>query len=218
MDQRPSDVRPALESDTNDEQKKMNEIRSDMQETRASLVNKLETLQERVACSVENTVESVQDVVQTVKRTLDITYQVEQRPWVMVGAAFLAGTAVGFLTNRGRPRAAPEHVEAPPRPRKHVASTGNGHAAERPARARTEAPSLFKEELDKLKGMAVGVGMALARDWLKQAAPALTEQIEQVMDSATRKLGGVPVEGPPFEPHEPHAPGASRFDGLRQGY
>lgn len=211
MDQRSSDVRPSLESDSNHEQHKMNEIRSDMQETRAALADKLETLQQRVACTVEQTVESVQDAVQTAKRSLDLSYQVEQRPWAMVGAAFLAGTVVGFLTNKARPPAATEQPETPSRPRKHSVATGNGRSDERRTQTRSESPGLFTEELQKLKGIAVGVGMALARDWLKEAAPGLTQQIEQVMDSATRKLGGVPVEGAPFEPATPPHP--SRFDG-----
>ena len=54
----------------------------------------------------------------------------------------------------------------------------------------------FEEEIHKLKGVVIGAAMGLARDWLKETAPAVSQQIEEVMDGATRKLGGEPIEGP----------------------
>lgn len=208
MDQRPSDFRPPVGPDADSEQK-MQLIRADMEGTRASLVGKLETLQERVSGKIDQTVESVQDAVQTVKRTLDIPYQTQQRPWLMVGAAFLAGSVIGCLTAKPRAQAASKRSEqGGGRSRKHAVSATNGRSHEREPVARPAQPGIFTEELQKIKGMAVGAGMALVRDWIKQAAPGLADQIEQVMDNATRKLGGEPIDGAPFEP-------ASRFDGVR---
>jgi ElaB/YqjD/DUF883 family membrane-anchored ribosome-binding protein len=89
-----------------------------MEETRASLADKLETLEETVMgtvdtvkdtvqeakCAVTDTVasvkESIQDTVEHVKdsvqQTFDVRHQVRQRPWTMVGGS----VAVGFLLGR----------------------------------------------------------------------------------------------------------------------
>ncbi len=212
MDQRPSDVRPAVGPHADGEQN-LEAIRADMEGTRAALAGKLETLQERVADTIEQTVESVQETVEKVKRALDIPYQTQQHPWLMVGAAFAAGAVVGGLTVRPRSPAAPGRVGHAGRRRYGQALGGtNGSPEERSPAAGPAPRGLFAEEWDKIKSMAVGAGMALAREWLKQAAPRFSDRIEQVMDSVTQKLGGEPVQGPPFEPA---GTGSSRFDGLQ---
>ncbi|MGE3806764.1 MAG: hypothetical protein AB7K24_19015, partial [Gemmataceae bacterium] len=60
----------------------------------------------------------------------------------------------------------------------------------------------------KLKGLAVGVGMALVRDWAKEAAPGIAERLDEVFTNATRKLGGEPVNGPIFEEKSANPPAA----------
>ena len=47
----------------------------------------------------------------------------------------------------------------------------------------------------QVKQMAIGYGIGLVRDVLKDALPTLGEKVEQVMDSATHKMGGEPVHG-----------------------
>jgi len=93
-------------------------IRQQMEETRAALTDKLETLehqvvdtvqgattavQETVATvkdAVQETVEtvkgSVQETVETVKETFDLNRQVDRHPWLMFGGA----VAVGYLGGR----------------------------------------------------------------------------------------------------------------------
>ena len=53
----------------------------------------------------------------------------------------------------------------------------------------------FGDELNMVKQMAIGYGVGLVRDMLKDALPTLGEKVEQVMDSATHKMGGEPVHG-----------------------
>lgn len=200
-------------------------IRQQIDETRSSITTKLEALEEQVVGTVQNardTVEetieaaketvqetvdavkssvetvrsSVEDTVEAVKDTFDVKRQVRRHPWPMVGGSLLAGLAVGAVLGRmerrytyspASPRALPEPVDG----RRYVA------APERPAEsAAPERPSMFKEEIDKVKGIAIGYAMALARDWIKEAVPQLALQIDELAQSATVKLGGQPVAGP----------------------
>jgi ElaB/YqjD/DUF883 family membrane-anchored ribosome-binding protein len=99
-------------------------IRSQIEETRSSLTEKLETLEqevketvveaktavtetvETVKETVENTVEAVKDTVhgtvETVKHTFDLRCHVERHPWGMMGGSLLAGFVVGSLVRPPR--------------------------------------------------------------------------------------------------------------------
>jgi len=208
MEERRDDPRPEVEARTEAEQQR-EELRTDMAETRGALADKLEALEHRVTdtvetaqAAVEQTVETVQDSVQAVKRTLDLKYQVGQRPWLMVGGAVAAGSVVGYFIGRrlGAPPIRPDRDGArriaPP---VVVAS----ETCPRPVVAESELtatsprlPGLFAAEWQKLRGLAVGAGMGLIRDWLKKEAPQFAERIDEVMNSATAKLGGDVVRDP----------------------
>ena len=82
-------------------------IREQMEQTRASLTEKLETLEHQVvdtvqgattavADTVDTVKEAVQDTVETVKDTFDVRVQVERHPWAMMGAS----VALGYLGGR----------------------------------------------------------------------------------------------------------------------
>lgn len=106
-------------------------IRQRMEETRSSLSDKLEALEQHLtgtvegaAAAVADTVESVKDVVQTsvetvkgtvqdtvdtVKDTFDLRRQVDQHPWAMLGGSVALGYLAGRLLGRSdadRPRVA----------------------------------------------------------------------------------------------------------------
>ena len=61
------------------------DVRRDIEHTRTALANKIETLDEHVRGKVEG-----------VKNSVDLSYQVQQRPWPMLAAS----VAVGFLFER----------------------------------------------------------------------------------------------------------------------
>lgn len=97
-------------------------IRQHMEETRTSLAEKLETLEQQVVCTVHgatsavtDTVEavreavhdsvekvkgSVEETVETVRDTLDIQRQVERHPWAMFTGSVVLGYVGGSLLNR----------------------------------------------------------------------------------------------------------------------
>jgi ElaB/YqjD/DUF883 family membrane-anchored ribosome-binding protein len=191
------------------------EMRQDIDCTRAAMADKLEALEDRVMGTVQSAQETVEDSLQmakdtmaTVKRNFDLKYQVEQHPWAMVGGCFLAGLALGglFLRVRRRSSQAPQRLAgngAPlaEGPRLFAEQRGNGSVASAAPPLRSQSMSAsrpaffdrFQEEIDKVKGMAIGYVMGLARDSIKHAVPQLASQIDDVMNSVTTKLGSKPV-------------------------
>jgi ElaB/YqjD/DUF883 family membrane-anchored ribosome-binding protein len=162
-------------------------MRHQMEETRAALTEKLETLEHQVVGTVkgattavseavenvkgvvEDTVgtvkSSVQETVETVKSTFDLRRQVERHPWGMVGGSFALGCLGGFLLGRsrqGRPRL------TGPRPTSPSWSTGRGDGqtqAYRPAgeTAARETARLSSSEPGWLSGLGDLFGSEIAK-------------------------------------------------------
>jgi len=101
--------------------------REEMDETRASLSEKLETLEQQVADTVhgaanvvDRTVDNVNDameMVENVKDTFDLRLQVARSPWAMVGGSIALGYLGGYLLFRhgaAQPRANGKSQPAPP--------------------------------------------------------------------------------------------------------
>jgi len=100
-------------------------IREQMDETRADLTQKLETLENKVlgtiedtTNTVEKTVESVKDAIEgtvetvkesvaetmeTVRETFDLPEHVRNHPWLMFGGSVAAGFVAGHLFSRFMP-------------------------------------------------------------------------------------------------------------------
>jgi ElaB/YqjD/DUF883 family membrane-anchored ribosome-binding protein len=192
------------------------EMREEIDSTRSDLADKLEALEDRVMGTVQSAQETVEDSIQmakdtvaTVKRTFDITHYVEQHPWAMVGGCCLAGLALGalFQSLSRRPRQFPNRLagkqtsfSASPAP--PAAQRGNGSfATAAPLPHYQSAPpsqpglfDLFHDEIAKVKGMAIGYVLGLARDAIKDAVPQWAPQIDDLMNSVTTKLGGEPAQ------------------------
>jgi ElaB/YqjD/DUF883 family membrane-anchored ribosome-binding protein len=192
-------------------------IRQQMLETRTSLTEKLENLEEQVTSkvkdttesvvetvetvkdAVENTVQNVSDTVhstvETVKDTFDLSHQMEQRPWMMFGGAVLLGFVGGRLLERLGP------------PSTH----GNGFVPTSYPPAREPAPSYqssptpagpgvgsklleaMKPALSKLSGLAIGVTTGVIGEMVREAAPPqMQPQLDEVVNDITLALGGTP--------------------------
>lgn len=213
-------------------------IRQQIEETRSSLTDKLETLENQVKDTVTNvtdtvkeTIEGVQEkvhdtveavtstvhqTVDTMKRTFDIPYQVQRHPHGMTGGSLLVGVALGYLLGGRRHRHHEERWEpAPARDPGLSESFRAASYAPPPGHREESQPGLFSKmlasfqpEIEKVKEVAVGTLMGLMRDSLKRALPpSLAANVEEIMDSVTRKAGGRPVEGPVTQPEpEAHVP------------
>jgi ElaB/YqjD/DUF883 family membrane-anchored ribosome-binding protein len=186
------------------------EIEQEIDSTRSAITQKLEALEEKVRDTVLNAKETVEDTittvkssveetVETVKRTFDLELQVREHPWPMVGGAALAGFALGSFL--GGPTRRPRSYQSRPY------SSGNGargagyaspsylaqEPASKPAAAGPGLLSRFEDEIRQVKGMAIGYLMSGIRDLIEQSLPQLKNEIHNVMDSVTTKLGGTPV-------------------------
>jgi len=189
-------------------------IQQQMKETRASLTEKLETLEQKVVGTVENattavneTVESIKEKVQdtvttvqvgvkegvdSVKDFLDVPTQVQRRPWLMVGGSVAVGYCLGTLLMQKSDQTRESHGQPP-----WLASSQATHRAAPAAAASatsTSEPSVWSAEVDKLKALALGTLFGTARELLMSSLPEhMGAQLREVVDSVTKKVGGKPL-------------------------
>lgn len=215
-------------------------IRQQIEKTRSSLTDKIETLEEQVKETVSNvthtveetistvkdrvqgTVESVkstvEETVDTVKRTFDLPYQTERHPWAMTGGSALLGFVLGYsLGGRRRrlprepryPAAGPAWDEGLRRGYEPASPAGYDYEAApefatSPPPPHRQQPSLlsrllqpFAAEIGKIKEVAVGGLLSMMRDSVvRSVPPGLANQVEEIMNDLTQRLGGKPVQGP----------------------
>jgi len=165
-----------------------------------------ETVQS-VKDAVQETVEAVKDTVQdtvfSVKQSLDVSLHVQHHPWVM----FFGAAAVGYAGARLLYRAsAAQPVPAVPFENAGQVKTNGRHAD----RAKGSTPPKkgfwasigehYKDELAKLQGLAVSAVAGMVREMLTTTTPSgLKDQVTELVDNVTTKLGGKPVQGPLFD-------------------
>jgi len=183
--------------------------------------------------SVSDTVGSVKhtvsDTVTAVKDAFDVRGYVEQYPWAAFGAAVATGFAGGLLLGGGG-RAEGRIADLRSRGEVDYPSDRGGWNGSRRVPADYEPPARtfaaepapaepswmdqlakrFGPEIDKLKGLALGAVGALVRDMVGQAASGqLGNQLSNVIDDFTRKVGGEPIQGPLWKGGESAASGKS---------
>jgi len=197
-----------------DDERELEVIRHDMEQTRTSLADKLDALEHTLEAkvvgakeAVEHTVEAVEHTVEAVKETVsevfDLRGHVRRHPWLMVGGAFSLGCLGGYLlSGRREPAAAMtsrmESTTGAPALASNGAHAGNGHT-EAPARRQEEEPSPLMEEVKKLQGLAVGALMGLLREAVTRALPPeWVPDVESVVDDWTTRLGGKPLRSDEF--------------------
>jgi len=187
-------------------------IEQQIDETKASLIGKLDALETQVAGVVQATSESVSETVGAVKDTvntvkekvrdageyLNLRRQAENNPWTVFGSSVVAGCVAGYLfcgrtSTRGqRPRSTVEDSIEPSRPQ--------SVAAVRPeprAESAEEKHSWLREQLGNLSGLAIGALMGSLRDLAASNMPdGLGKSISQEMDRFTTSLGATPISGP----------------------
>jgi hypothetical protein len=197
----------------NEEQSKEIILRQ-MQDTRSSLADKLENLEQQVVdtvhtatSAVADTVTSVKDAVHdtvatvkdsvqstvtSVKDSFDIPAQVDRHPWAMMAGSVALGYVGGRFLSPSGSKPATER-----RPSISAAANGSGMAAEKPATASatenrfTGVAELFAPEIATLKGLAIGSLLGLVRDIVAESAPPrLRHQLVEVINKVTEKLGG----------------------------
>lgn len=166
-------------------------IKQDIDALRASMTDKVEQIESRIRGTVENTTDSI-------KRFVDVKYQVGAHPWMALGVAMLAGYALGSADSGrtvefrpGEPyRYYPLDSERRPEPR--FAST----PSDVDQRPRVAAEGLvdkigtqFGDELQLLKAAAISTLIAVVRDTVQQSVPALHQETERLRQETLQTSG-----------------------------
>jgi ElaB/YqjD/DUF883 family membrane-anchored ribosome-binding protein len=181
-----------------------------------------ETIEETVSSvkdAVEHTVDavkgSVENTVGAVKNFFDIPHHVDRHPWLMMGGSVLLGFLGGRLLTPRRAAAEPSASRngSPATPAYTPPAAAPSPVREEP---RKEAPAReswlhrlgdqFGGELSKVKGLALGTLLGVARDMVSQWVPEkLKQDVSEIVNNFTKDLGGKVIQGPILEDQPPAA-------------
>ncbi len=156
--------------------------------------------------TVENITDTMDETIARVKRSFDLTYQVEQRPWLMLGASVALGYLVGGL--RGWRAAS---VPARDTPAFAAAATyGSAYyslpdhppaQAEPVFRSQPQKPGMWsyirgqvQEELDLLTSAAIRALGSSLRETARHSLHNLAPQRQQVRTNTAPKVSDQPTE------------------------
>jgi len=115
------------------------EIRYEIESTRAGMVEKISTLEERLQCAVEEA-----------KRSVSPAYQTQKRPWLMTGLSLATGYLLGRIVFGRAPRRT-QYVLPDDWPER-----GGNH----------QRNASFAQSLSgMLSGVVTAVGVSLAREF-----------------------------------------------------
>jgi len=185
-----------------------NQVVDTVHEATSAVSETVESVKEAVQDTVSTVKESVTGTVETVKDTFDLSRQFERHPWVMFGGSVAVGYLAGTLLPSMGPRridwdamsqsAEPQSfraAEEAPRTYREETARPNGRSSQ--SSWLGSLTQTFGGEIDKLKGLAIGAALGIARDFLVQSVPEhLGDQVKEVINDFTTKLGGQLIEGP----------------------
>jgi hypothetical protein len=182
------------------------DIRQDIESTRASLDEKLDTLETKA------------------RQTFDLNHQMSERPWLMLGAAVAAGYVVGSLGGddssqrwHGQPATTTDYNQ-------HAYAYANQYGGQyggQPSlgdKVKSGADSFmsqFDDEIDMLKTAAIATLTSFLRDSVKEYIPALGHQLDQTMrERGYDTSSGRQVSSAPGASHA-ELSGASKYYDVR---
>jgi hypothetical protein len=153
--------------------KRSDDIRQDIEYTRASLDEKIDMLQSKA-----------NETIDQAKQAFDLKYQVGERPWVALGAAIAAGYVLGSLGNDepsySQSTASYDYQQA--------GYTSGPSTLDKVKSGSADFLAQFDDEIDLLKQAAMITLTSFLRDTVREAVPALAPQLDQLINQ--RGLGG----------------------------
>jgi len=227
MDRETEVIREQMDETRADLQEKLeileDKVLGTIENTTTTVEKTVATVKEAVEGTVESVKESVAETVQTVKHTFDLPAHCVNHPWLMFGGSIAVGFATGQLVGRFLPQAGRRFrrrrgvptlstLAAAPQATSY---NGGGYEENIPRQEPAPAPparqeqggglfgwlgSRFSTELNKLKSLAIGAALGVVRDAVKETAvPEIGEQLAEMIDGVTTKLGGQVIHGPLFK-------------------
>lgn len=142
-------------------------IRQDIESTRASLEEKLDTLETKA------------------RQTFDLNHQVSEHPWMMVGAAVAAGYVLGSLGGNDEwydRTASTEYNQYPSTPQTSNYSASYSTPSSQSSGISSMGSGLlsqFDDEINMLKTAAITTLTNFLRDSIREYVPALGQQLDQ---------------------------------------
>jgi len=201
-------------------------IRQQMDETRSHLTEKLEALENQVTSTVEEATSAVSETVEAVKETVenvtetvgetvqsvgqifDLHLQTERHPWLVFGGSVALGCMAAQLFGRRRDeyeRSAAQNanwsaLSSASQPRESTWERRSEPSFQQPAHSEPSdngKKSWFWDEMNRVKGLAVGALMGVVRDLAARGLPgALGQRVAEEVDHLGSSLGGETIRGP----------------------
>jgi len=151
---------------------------------------------------------TMDQAMSSVRDALDVTRQMQEHPWLMVGGSVVAGYVGERVLDSIERGGFPSHVTLPVGPERLLPEDSEfRERIEREPPPRRSGSFFFKAlsdtfgpELDKLKRVALGVAIGLMRDKISASVPPqLKGDLTELVDRFTVKLGGQPTP-PGYDP------------------
>jgi len=189
---------------------KLEALESHVVEKVKPVTDAVERVSEAAATMVENVKETVHEVTSKVEKTaqavssaFDVRQLASRNPWVVFGIALTTGCLTGSLLRRPARRSHASSSATSGRHKHAKGTNGASHLAETPAKHGSNGNSSskpkdnwFGQELEQLKGLAVGALMSYVRDLARTAIPgALGSRIAQEVETMTTRMGAEPIHG-----------------------
>jgi len=166
-------------------------VKDTVEAVKDSVQETVTSVRETVDDTISAVKEGVQEGLAAVKDVFDVPAHVRAHPWLMFGGSIAAGFMLESLLGKPARRT----------------SAGGAYqkkslAAGRTTESRSESPrsstsalagmlTTFEPEIARLKGLAVGAALSAVRDAVVRAVPQdVAPNLAEIIDSATRKLGG----------------------------
>jgi len=185
------------------------------------VANTAESVAEAVTGTVQRVTDAVDHAVERAKESLDLHKQVEARPWTMFSGSIAAGFIGGCILHPSRSQSSALDSE---RSRERIDMTRprtTGWEPYSPAESQRgdRTPSLFAPALRRLKELAITATSRLVNDLLVSAAPPeLHDDIRSTVSEFASALRGQPLSESPTAGggHLSAAPNESESTGPQQ--
>jgi ElaB/YqjD/DUF883 family membrane-anchored ribosome-binding protein len=226
-------VRDTLEETRSTVEGIVENVKETVDETVGAVKETVEGARSTVDNLVGNVKETMDETATMVKKSFDLNYQVEQRPWVMLGGSVFVGYLLGSWMHRGSWHQSKYFERSYPYSEDDALYTapissgasfddledrGDDHknrdvSDKHEVRMTSTSPSKqrrwsnflgpFQEEWDALRGVALGTLMGTLRTMVRQHMPAVAPKLEQAINSASAKLGAEPIDFPNSQDQSP---------------